>query len=272
MKRLLSLNVCVLFLFGSPLIFAQKNEGGQPISFYTDELFATFQHVSLPPPDVERLLQEDQEWDDHFRAERFAKLVVVDLNPLNSGTLEILPDGQKVWRLKLSLEGSLASSLYFTDFSLPGGVNLFIYNENKGELLGAFTDKNNRESGLFATELIYDETVVLELNIPGIAEVANWFTISEITYSYNHIVNHALNKGFGGSGPCEVNINCSPEGDDWQDEKRGVVRIQVKVSGSGFWCTGSMINNARFDNTPYLLTADHCAFKFGHYASMDFHS
>jgi hypothetical protein len=28
-----------------------------------------------------------------------------------------------------------------------------------------------------------------------------------------------------------------------------------------------MVNNTRYDNTPYLLTADHCAFKFGQYAS-----
>jgi hypothetical protein len=84
------------------------------------------------------------------------------------------------------------------------------------------------------------------------------FLISEVGYAYRGVSVYPKNAdGFGGSGDCEVNINC-PEGQDVQVEKRGVARIQVKRGTGSFWCTGSLVNNTRYDKIPYLLTADHC--------------
>ena len=255
------------FMIATLSVFGQLNEGGQPLSFTHSNSSDAFQHISLSPPDVSKLLEEDRAGDDSFRSERFAVLVPVGLDPLNSGTWEALPGGSSLWRLKLSLEGSLGSSLYFTGFDLPEQAKLFVYNEDKEELKGAFTWRNNQEVGMFATELIYSSTVVIELNVPPGMEPGNWFTLSEMTYCYGDHAVLLQADGFGDSQFCEVNINCSPEGDNWQDEKKGVVRIQVRVNGSAYWCTGSMINNTSMDKTPYLLTADHCAYKFGKYAT-----
>jgi Ni,Fe-hydrogenase I large subunit len=36
------------------------------------------------------------------------------------------------------------------------------------------------------------------------------------------------------SAECEVNINC-PEGDNWQDEKKGVVRLLIKNGNQIHW-------------------------------------
>jgi hypothetical protein len=60
------------------------------------------------------------------------------------------------------------------------------------------------------------------------------------------------------SDPCEVNVNCSPVGDPWQDEKRGVARIYVVEGAQVGWCSGSLINNTAQDCKPYFLTALHC--------------
>ncbi len=249
--------------------FSQLSEGGQPMSFSTNGISHSFQQVSLPPPDLETILEQDKSSAGEFRKSRFAVMVPVELTPLNSGTWELLPGGKRLWRLKLSLQGSLASSLYFTNFDLPKGVALYLYDENGLEVKGAYTHFNNRQNGLFATELIYSSAVVLELNLQQGIKPGNWFTVKEMTYAYDDQAGVLQNKGFGDSQFCEVNINCSPEGDNWQLEKRGVVRIQVKVNASAYWCTGSMINNTSLDKTPYLLTADHCAYKFGQYADAD---
>ena len=61
------------------------------------------------------------------------------------------------------------------------------------------------------------------------------------------------------TGNCEVNVNC-PEGIDWQDQKRGVVRIHLKRDGNTYYCSGSLVNNTKTDNIPYILTANHCGF------------
>ena len=39
-------------------------------------------------------------------------------------------------------------------------------------------------------------------------------------------------SGFGDSESCQVNVNCSPEGDNWQDVKRAVCRISIKIGNN----------------------------------------
>jgi hypothetical protein len=267
MKQLQTILYTSILLVLFSELTAQQNEGGQPWSFTLMNESLGFQEVSVAAPETKRLEKIQEEAAQGYRPDAFAILVPVNKSPLNSGSQDFLEDGRTIWRLKLSLMGSQGISLYFTEFLLPEGVRLFVYSEDKKELLGAFTHTNIRESGLFATALIRSGTVVLELNIPAGINLGDWFQIREMTYAFALENNDERSKGFGTSDFCEVNINCSPEGDLWQDEKRGVARIQVRVSGVAFWCTGSLVNNTRYDNTPYLLTADHCAFKFGQYAS-----
>ena len=59
---------------------------------------------------------------------------------------------------------------------------------------------------------------------------------------------------FGDSESCEVNVNCSPEGDNFQDQKQGVVRTLL----GGYWCSAAVVNNTNQDCSPYLVTAFHC--------------
>lgn len=74
---------------------------------------------------------------------------------------------------------------------------------------------------------------------------------------------------FGDSQSCEVNINC-PEGNNYQNEKNSVVRIDVKVGSAYFWCTGSLVNNTAYDYKPYILTAEHCAINGSFASAQDF--
>jgi hypothetical protein len=53
-----------------------------------------------------------------------------------------------------------------------------------------------------------------------------------------------------------VDINC-PEGEDWQDAKRAVVRMKSTEN-----CTGVLINNTYEDGKAYVLTAAHCMFNW----------
>lgn len=62
---------------------------------------------------------------------------------------------------------------------------------------------------------------------------------------------------FGTSGSCNVNARC-PEGDNYQLQRRAVVRMNVPIGGFIYYCTGAMINNTAMDKKPYLLSAEHC--------------
>ena len=57
---------------------------------------------------------------------------------------------------------------------------------------------------------------------------------------------------------CEVNVRCSPEGDDWTLQKNGVVRLSVVDPGGAGWCSGSVVDNTAHDLKPYILSAFHC--------------
>jgi len=258
---------CYIFSFGtSSVIYAQLNQGGFPASFYAEGMNDVFHEVLVSPPDQKILHAEDVEADKEGLPQRFAVHLPVNLNVQNSGTWSFFNNGSRIWRLKLRVEYALAVGLHFTDFYLPEGCELFLYDEQREQVLGAFTNLNNRPGGLFATDLMDGEFVIVELFVPEKVNAGFFFNIAEVVYAYRHI-GQKPQKGIAGSDFCEVNINCSPEGDNWQQVKRGVVRIQVKVGGGSYWCTGSLINNTRNDHTPYLLTADHCAYQAGQYAS-----
>lgn len=262
MKKYILFILILVFQFEGQS-FAQHNKGGLPQSFNSEELSRTFHEVYLSSPDLDKIGKEDEASNDN----RFAVLQSVDFGTSNSGTWEWLKDGSRIWRLKITYESSLAISLYFKDFYLPEGAKLFLYDENKNQVKGAFSNINNKRNGLFTAEMILGEKAVVELYIPTGIQGDSFFTISEVSYAYRFVRDINGYNSNSKSGFCEVNTNCSPEGDDWQNEKLGVVRIKVKISGALFWCSGSLVNNIREDKSPYILTADHCAFKFNHYAT-----
>jgi hypothetical protein len=266
MKKATLLFVFFVLIFGYP-VKSQISSGGKPKSFELNLFDDPVETIAIHSPDLMQVSKEDSSNEEKFLPRRFCILIPVHANLQNSGTWTDLPDGSGIWRLKLKAEGALATSLYFDDFRLSKGVKLFLYDETGMQVKGGFTSLNNDKSRFFATELIYGDAVILELYCPAFSDLSS-LQISDLAYAYRDIPKFDPVKGFGGSDFCEVNIGCSPEGIDWQDEKDGVVRIQVKVSGSGFWCTGSLVNNVRNDNIPYVLTADHCAFQLGHYASV----
>ncbi len=265
MKRIYyTLLVLVIISSGSQLK-SQISSGGIPLSFSQEGLSSFFQEIAITVPGPDELYGDENSEDKFTLPHRFAKLIPVDLNPENSGTWEILENGDRIWRLGLYAENALALSLYFNDFYLPIGCKLFLYDSDGEQIKGAFTDLNNQENRLFATDLIHGDYLTIELYQPKNITEKPILNISELAYSYK---NHDNISGFGGSDHCEINAVCSPEGDGWQKTKRSVVRIKVKVGGGLYWCSGVLVNNANYDKTPYVLTADHCAFKGG-YASAD---
>ncbi|MBX7181268.1 MAG: T9SS type A sorting domain-containing protein [Bacteroidia bacterium] len=238
---------------------AQISHGGQPLSNHFPSLFKSVEGVELTAPDPSSLLAEDQDRAVKGSLYRIGTSLLTDIKPTNSGTWTLLPDGGKVWRLQVSASGAKALGFYFDQFHLPVGAQLFVYNENKSQVIGAFTSENNHESGYFATEMIFGSSAILELYIPLKSKGSNLqFHLNEVAYFYRNVYAPKDAKDFGDSESCEVNVNCS-EGNNWANQKRGVARIMVKAGNQYGWCSGSLINNTNVDCSPLFLTADHCS-------------
>jgi len=223
---------------------------------------------SFPTPDLQQIMVEDEINDNLGLPPRVGVILKAGFNMENSGTWTELPNGEKVWRLEISSFGAEALNLYFDDFYLPPKSKLFIYTKDKSHVIGAFTEINNKETGRFATELVFGDEIIIEYVAPfapktkGITlqatDIKNnpILSISDVGYAYRYA--HPLDAlKIDESEYCEVDINC-PEGDNWHDEERGVARLLFKEGASYYWCTGSLVNNTSQDFTNYFLLAFHC--------------
>lgn len=270
-----------LFLLTAVSLHAQLNRGGNPWSSDFETGLPLQADLILTPPDLEAVAEEDlfspvpyrfainlpvsislntltEDSDTGYTiSDNGSRIPDPESQIVNPGTWLTLPSGDRIWLLTIQTPGAKAITVYFDRFFIPSGGRLFLYNHDKSRILGAFTELNNSFSGLFSTALIPGDEVTLEYNQPAGSARAPDLHISEFAYAYRGVPELSDKTGFGSSGPCEVNVEC-PEGDQWQDHQKGVARVGVKKFGATYWCSGSLVNNVRQDQTPYFLSADHC--------------
>ncbi len=247
---LLLLPVFILFCLPSK---AQVSAGGAPYSIiHAGIVNTTVPIISLPVVDVDALLTEDAVNDSKNQPYRFGAEIKTRIDLNNSGQWETLPNGDRLWRVSVYSKKAKTLNFVFSQFYMPPGAKLHLYNANKTELIGAFTSSNNKETGLFATGLIRGEQTTLEYYEPAQVAGQGRVSISKAVHGYRGFF--SLEKGFGDSGSCNNNVNC-PEAADWQEQKRSVAMI---LSGGFRACSGAMVNNVGNDCTPYFLTANHC--------------
>lgn len=211
----------------------------------------------VQPPDVNKLKREDIINDSLGRPYRMACMIPVDYCMDYAGKWDTLASGEIIWRLKLIAPGASAIQVIYNNFYIPKGGKLFLYNEDKSFVIGAFTEENNHPSGVFANEIIPGESCILEYVKSTESTEKPVICISEVGYVYRgmSLIVPNGNSLKSGSGSCEVNVRCSPEGDNYTDVKRSVVKIIM----SGYYCSGTLLNNTAQDFKSLISTAYHCA-------------
>ena len=246
MKKLL----LILSIFISVQGISQISHGGSPYSF-NNTLNQTIPTYINQDINVDALIEEDAVTDKYKDiAWRFGKIISVNLNLNNSGVWELLPNGDRVWRLKIKSPSAKTINLNYSSFQIPIGATFFLY--NKSQILGSFTYKNNKASGEFSTSLLKGDNIVLEYYEPAAVQGQGIIEVSSIVHGYRDLFSQA--KLFGASGACNVNAICDTS--FWGNEIRSSVII-LTATNSRF-CSGALVNNTLQDGTPYVLTADHC--------------
>lgn len=278
MKRPLSIFKLILTL--SIAFLVSSNVNGQiekketPLSTILNVLPSTKQVLDLTPNfDWNKIAEEDNVNHKQGNPLRAGLSVPANVNINNSGEWVKLSNGSMMWRLTLKSEGATSLGLVFDEFELPAGSKLFVYDPSKKDVIGALGSHNNNPSQVLSTRLVLGNSLTIEYieptqNVPSDAkaEVTNYRTsaklnLGELIYVYTDAFQSLDNSkpSPGASASCQIDINCSPVGDDWQDEKRGVAHIVFRVGPTNWYvCTGSLVNNTNQDATPYFLTANHC--------------
>lgn len=241
--------------------YSQINIGGKPYSFKNQIKAKSITknenpNIELAELDFDRLKEEDKLNETKSKPFRYGKAIKVAYDWNNSGEWIELENGDRIWNLTIHCPSAKSINLTYDKFWLPEGGLLYLYDKDKTTIIGGLNKRNNRgtkERPLkYATGLIFSTEITLEYYEPKDVRGEGIISISNIVYGYQDVNSLAADL-------CTVNINCSPEGDNWQDEKTSVALVLGNIGTINYGqFTGSLMNNTRGDGTPYFLTANHC--------------
>lgn len=142
----------------------------------------------------------------------------------------------------------------FSNFQLAENQNLFVYNSNYQNVI-KISSKDNNELKKYNSAQVLGDTIFIEISVKK-GERINDFTIDYLSYDLKNIYG-SLSKMETGVCLDQVPIN-SDLASDYQVIKHSVVRYTYVDNKRLYYCTGSLINNSKYDQTPYILTAAHC--------------
>ncbi len=244
--------------------FSQIEYGGHPLGNQVEGGLKSLQSYSFSLNKEQKQELEFYQNREIFPGESMHAgfSVAAYLDPLSHGRWKVSGDSVHVWQIEISSRNALGLGIIFEDITLDDNARIFIYDPEMKHIAGSFTQKNNNDFQLLSTRLIPGETLVIEyqetIRNPGDQPMMNsTFIIGDLIHVWQGAIDLSDTKNLGSSDWCQVNVNC-PEGDQWQRQKRGVARMLMRVGNSFYWCSGSLINNALQDGTPYFLTAAHC--------------
>ena len=235
------------------LSIAQISIDKSPASnFYN--LSNSIHSIEMPDFDIDKMLLEDKHTPKGSPF-RYGKIFDVDYSLNNSGSWEILDNGDKVWRLKIYSANAYSIGIKYDYFNLPEGAEFYVYNSNKENIFGAYSHLNNQEDYLFATPLVKGNEIILEYYEPDNVEFEGEIYLSEIIHDYRDIMNFFNNDNdrLCGTNTHGGNELC-PEAEPYET----VINATSWLDMGGWICSGSMLNNVRMDLTPYYMTAWHC--------------
>ncbi|HEV7681130.1 MAG TPA: DUF4214 domain-containing protein [Pyrinomonadaceae bacterium] len=171
------------------------------------------------------------------------------LNPLTDASTYRLLEGD-VRVMGIVSEGALFTRVHFSRMSLPAGARVFVYSaKNPDDFYGPYEGHGLAEDGTFWTPPVAGDEVVIEYFTRSTADAAAEipFTVSEISHRFKNVFAPA------DAGAC--NLEVTPE---WSNVAKSVGMLLFVVGVFEATCTGTLLNDQASDQTPYLLTANHC--------------
>jgi V8-like Glu-specific endopeptidase len=188
---------------------------------------------------------------------REAKMYSLDIVADTVGVWSVLPSKENVWKLTFEIPDAKGFFIGFDDFYLPEGSELYVYEKSNLKNAVVYKHEDNPKGGPYSIENLRGDNVVLEYVAPeGIDKPK--LHISDLGYKYSD--GQGEPSGFNNDlNSCMINANC-PEGDFWQNQKKGIVQLRVRKNPdtNSSLCSGTLVNNTNEDKTPYILTAYHC--------------
>ena len=226
----------------------QITRGGDPVSWNLSETINTdLDQINLPEVNGSELMQEDANIALQRNLPfRFAVAQSTDLNLDNDGRWTTLQNGDRIWQISFYSEGAKSLALNFSEFFLPKGTVMHVYDPERTHVQGGFTNTNNKSSGKFATSHLPGDRLILEYYEPLSARNDGKISISSVSHAYRDVIQEDVNDS------CEQFLGCeTPE----NINKLGSSVVRITVSSGTRFTTGVLLNNTSFSGKPLVLTS-----------------
>lgn len=217
----------------------------------------------FPAIEPERLRERDATPGKEGEPLRFAEPFSGRANLADSGRWDTLPDGSRIWRLRVEVPGATDINVGFSDFELPRGASLHLYDAERSFFQGGWGSDQNATDGEFWTPMVPGDSAVIEVHVPSGAATPR-LQLAQVAGGYRDFFGRQGGPYMIRQGSCNNDVIC-PEGDAWRDEIRSVGVYTL----NGIWtCTGTLINDVATSLTPWFLTANHCGISTSNDQSM----
>lgn len=182
---------------------------------------------------------------------RFAHTFFTNLSPENSGITFHTEDGSRIWKVGIRSNGAFSLNVLFSDYELPKGAYVFLYNPDRSVVLGPFTSENRPNGGEFQVAPVHGDELIVEYREPFDATFTGKLRITEVNHDYRGLFR--TSPSFDPTDmPCIPDASCN---EALETISRSTCLLIINGST---YCTGTLLNNTALDGKPYILTASHC--------------
>ena len=129
-------------------------------------------------------LAKSNRFETYANSDVFAVPIETNLNICNSGQWNTIGD-RNVWRLAISSVNAYSLNITFSDFYIPKDAEMYIYNADTTNVLGAFTSENNAD--ILPTVPVCGDIVIVEYSEPVDAEFQGFFNIVQVAHDFKGI-------------------------------------------------------------------------------------
>jgi len=239
------ISICLL-IFGIVCSYAKESSSINPYSF-THTLTSVIPTITTTTHDFTKDILEAQENEKNGNYPVIAKHFNINVTTQNAGIWTTLENGDRIWQLRIKSDGAISTCIFFDNFFIPQGAILSEYSSDHSQVF-SYTVDDNQGNFLFSGEFIKGGEQIIEYYEPAHVKGQGAMHITDVAHQYREPE----------VGPCHVNAICTPEGNGWQDKKKGVCRIYLVTTAGGGFCSGTLINNTALNCKRYILTAYHC--------------
>lgn len=156
------------------------------------------------------------------------------------------------YKFSIISKGAYSLNLIFEHIFVPDGASLSLYTADSSDCI-TYSSQEMNQTGILATTILKGDSIIVNYKEPQKSSFQGYWIITQVSHDYKNIL-HSSENQLKAASTCSVDINCE-DGNDWQIEKRAVCKLIIR---GVTLCTGTLVANTARDNSPYILTANHC--------------